>query len=663
MQLRYILSTLLVLCANFVFAQVDTIVQKKVPRATTTISQAPKGWVSDGDAVIHVSNAAAKKYTQANDLYRKKQYQEACALMQQAIDAEPTYNEAHSALGEWYFKLREYDKAVAVFRAASANCHDGKKAFAKPLAKSLLYNHNPQEALVVLNSHTPTQDKSGEWKLMKEQANFMTQMLGRPWTDTVRNMGNRINTVFPELYPYINADTTTIHFTRRVKGEDEDFFYAKADSCGGWFTAQNMGNPPNTPNHEYAQMFSVDGHYMFFTKCENRSTNGWDKGGCDLFMSFRKSPAEEWSVPENFGATINSPGYEGMACISADNRELYFVSDREGGYGGKDIWVTRFEEGLWQAPRNLGPEINTRWDELSPYLHMDNRTLYFASSGLPGMGGTDLFYCRKITDTTWDKPKNLGYPINTTGDELSVTITENGKRAYFASDRGKIEGDYDLYEVNVPKTAAPIAVDKIMGYVYDSFSKQRLNYTALFIYDAKTEEELYHFNSNRGDGSFMITLPVGRDYVYSANRPGHMERKELLQVAEHKAIDFNIALLPDDYIVPINDSALLTIHFPSNSTTLTEDDINAIYNAINPWLMDANVSIFVNGYTDSKGNPLLNEQLSFERARLVSGEIARLGINPEMIEVKGWGEASPVGDNETEEGQAQNRRVEVILRR
>jgi outer membrane protein OmpA-like peptidoglycan-associated protein len=656
MQLRYILSTLLILGANFVLAQGDSLASK-----TGAIKRT--GWVSPGTHIITVSNAAQKQYNRANELYRLKKYEDACEVMKQAINLEPTYTNAYSDLGEWYYKLRKYGEAVSVFRSASGNCYNGQRDFAKPLAKSLLANHQPGEALAVLNTNAPANDKTGEWKHMKDQCTFMTQALGRPQHDTVANMGPRVNTEYPELYPYITADTQTLYFTRRVKGIDEDFFSTKADSCGGWFTPVNLGETINTPDHEYAQAFSVDGHYMFFTKCENRSENGWDKGGCDLYMSFRKSSADEWSVPQNFGATINSPGYEGMACISADNRELYFVSNRDGGYGGRDIWVTKFVEGLWQAPRNLGPEINTKGDETSPYLHLDNQTLYFASTGLVGMGGSDLFCARKLNDTAWGKPKNMGYPINTTADELSMTITEDGKRAYFSSDRGKLEGDYDLFEVTMPKELSPVAVHKIKGYVYDSFSKEKLNYTAIFIDDAKTGDQLYHFNANRGDASYMITLPAEQEYYYRADRPGYMEQKAPLVFTAEKDMNFNIALLPDGYVEPIADSSIIVIHFPSNAKELTQEDKTLIYLAMEPWLTDQAITLTINGYTDVKGNPLLNEELSFERARLVSAEIVGLGVDPERIEVKGWGEANPIGDNDTEEGQARNRRVEVILRR
>ncbi len=219
MQLRYILSTLLFLSANLAFAQGDSLASR-----SGDVKRIEK-WVSPGTHITNVSNAARRQYTKANDLYRLKKYDEACVAMQQAISIEPTYTEAYSDLGEWYYNLRKYSDAVSVFRAASTHCHNGQKDFAKPLAKSLLANHQPGEALAVLNTNTPGIDKTGEWKLMKEECAFMTQALGRPQNDTVMNMGPRINTEYPELYPYITADTQTLHFTRRVKGIDEDFFY------------------------------------------------------------------------------------------------------------------------------------------------------------------------------------------------------------------------------------------------------------------------------------------------------------------------------------------------------------------------------------------------------------------------------------------------------
>ena len=169
------------------------------------------------------------------------------------------------------------------------------------------------------------------------------------------------------MFPWISHDQRTLYFTRRMNNTDEDFFTTSVDSCGGWFTGTNMGSPPNTLNQESAQMISADGHYLFFMQCENRSINGWGQGGCDLYMAYRADSV--WSVPQSFGATINTPGYEGMPCLSVDNRDLYFVSDRAGGFGGLDIWIAKFRNGLWQQPVNAGSQINTAGNETAPFLH------------------------------------------------------------------------------------------------------------------------------------------------------------------------------------------------------------------------------------------------------------------------------------------------------
>lgn len=614
-------------------------------------------------SAAQVPERAEKLYMRAMEYQAKKDPVNACATMQQAIAAYGGYTEAYSALGEWYFNQHKFHDAAALFRQASAGCKNGNIAFAKPLAKCLLYDYKTAEAMQVLSTYNLDKDK-GEWQKLKDQAAFMQRALNNPWPDTARNLGLRINSRYAEMYPCISADTQTLYFTRRVNGVDEDFFKAKADSCGGWFKARNMGTPPNTPDIEAAQVISGDGHYLFFMRCENRSENGWDKGGCDLYMAYTGDST--WSIPQSFGATINTPAYEGMPCLSADNRELFFVSNRDGGFGGLDIWVSRFEDGLWQAPRNLGPEVNTAGDETAPFIHIDNNTLYFASNGLTGMGGSDLFYCKRTQDTLWTKPQNLGYPINSTADETGISITLDGRKAFFASDRDSVAGNFDLYEINLPQSLQPVPVAIIKGYSYDSLSKDRLNYSSIYITDAKTGAQLYHFVSNRGDGSYMMTLPVGKDYVYNADRIGYSDITDTIHLAgmQYTApIEYNIALLPQDYVAPINDSNILTIFFPRNSARLTDDDKNNLRTALDPFIMDKHVSIMVNGYTDNTGTPLINEQLSFMRAGLVAKEINALGVEQELIRSQGWGEANPIAPNDTEEGMTRNRRVEVIIRR
>jgi len=590
----------------------------------------------------------------------------AYVAMNKAIGTYPGYRDAYSTLGEWYFKDRKFAAATDVFVRASRNCKDGQAAFALPLARSLLYDYKPTQALQIIVSHTQSARAHKEWEMLRKHAVFMQQALNNVLKDSVYSLGERVNTRFPELHPFIPADTTQLYFTRMVNGVDMDCYHTSLDTCGDWLSGGNLGRPTNTPDHEAAQTVSADGHYLFYMRCDNRSENGWDQGGCDLFMAYTADSI--WSIGQSFGATINTTAYEGMPCLSPDNRDLYFVSNREGGYGGFDLWVSRFEDGLWQLPRNMGPQINTPGDETAPFIHIDNRTLYFSSDGHPGMGGSDLYYCSRANDTMWTAPRNMGYPINTSANEKSISITMDGKKAFFASDRDSAEGNYDLYQTKLAKHLQPVPVVALKGYVYDSLAKTRLNYAPVNISDVATGTHLYRFVSNRGDGSFMITLPAGRKYLYTADRIGYQEMTDTISLVDitpdvAKPIEYNIPLLPQGYSAPIHDSLIITIHFPINSKALSDSDKTIIQTAIEPWLTETGFVLIINGYTDNTGTPMINEQLSAERAKKVEAEILSYGISEFNINTQGWGEAAPVASNDTEIGRDLNRRVEVIIRR
>jgi len=612
--------------------------------------------------MAQVPTRARNFFDKAMQYEMKKDHSKAREAMEQAIDAYGGYADAYTILGAWYFTDHRFAQSAEVFRKAYLSIPGSARLFAFPYAKSLVYSGQATEALNIINN---TAAGSAEWKQLREQALFVQQAARHAWKDTIYNMGYAINSSDAELFPWISADQRKIYFTRRRNHADEDFYVATQDTCHEWYTAVDMGSPPNTPNQEAAQMISADGHYLFFMQCENRSANGWGQGGCDLYMAYTADSV--WSVPQSFGATINTPAYEGMPCLSPDNRELYFVSNRAGGYGGQDIWVSRFENGLWQIPRNLGPEINTPGDETAPFLHIDNNTLYFSSNGHTGMGGADLYLSQRVNDSTWTKPANLGAPINSSADESSLCVSIDGKTLYFASDRDSIAGNFDIYKMSMPEPLQPVPVNIVKGFVYDSLSKQRLNYASIYIRDSYTSQDIYHFNSNRGDGSYMITLIAGKKYIVHTDRVSYQDGADTLDLTQwelNEPCAHNIALLPSDYVAPVNDSLLLTIHFPINSQKLSDTDKIVLREALTPWLYDhAGAVFFVNSYTDNTGTPLINEQYSYMRATLVSKELENLGIDPINIRSQGWGEANPIADNDTEEGKNSNRRVEVILRR
>ncbi len=611
--------------------------------------------------VVAQTNRAQRFYNLALQHEARHQHKEARRKMESAIRLYPAYTAAYSTLGQWYVSDNNFQKAITTFRDASLKTKNGAKQFAFPLARCLTLGYQPEEALQTISAFG---NNSKEWQMLKANALLMQREMANPLRDTAKLLP-RINTYDAEMYPWLSEDGSQLYFTRRVNGADEDFFKTTKDTCGGWFTGTNLGSPPNSAAQESAQMISADAHYLFFTRCEIKSDNGWEGGGCDLYMAYRADAV--WSTPQSFGATINTPAYEGTPCLSADNRELYFASDRPGGYGSTDIWMSRFEDGLWQEPRNLGPEINTAGTETAPYLHADNRTLFFSSTGHATLGGADIFRAMRSSDTGWNHMEHLGIPINTSANENSFCLSADGTQAFFASDRNGVQGDFDLYEIHLPEKLQPLPIVKIQGVVKDSLSGKRLPVSSIYITDAATHEALYHFNANRGDASFMITLPKGNRYQWHTTGMRFQSKDDTIAINSNDTntiLNLNIALLPQGYIAPVNDTLLLTIHFPLNSSKLTDTDKIQLQQAMIPWMEAANATIlFVNGYTDNTGTPILNEQLSFSRARLITDALIDLGFEPVNINTQGWGEAAPIAPNDDEEGWQKNRRVEVILRR
>ncbi|MGI9191735.1 MAG: hypothetical protein ACR2IL_06395 [Chitinophagaceae bacterium] len=336
-------------------------------------------------------------------------------------------------------------------------------------------------------------------------------------------LSDSINTREDEFLPSLSLDGKTLIFTRRVMG-NEDFFIARKDTNGQWRKAENMGYPPNTDKPDAGARLSADGHYLFYTRCGMQSANGLEGGGCDIAFSYIDEDST-WSSPQYFGYTINTTAYEGMPCLSSDNQELYFVSNREGGYGGLDIWVSRYENMMWTKPRNLGPQINTKGDEISPFIHPDRKTLYFGSDGLPGLGSSDVFVSRRINDSTWGTPMNLGAPINSPQHEGALVVDATGKDAFFAArkekDKNNPSGSLDIYQFKVYPAMAPKPTVQVHGYLFDKYYNSKLFEKPLSLLDFSEGKTIAELESNEGDGSFAFTLEQGRLYGLQAHLPGY----------------------------------------------------------------------------------------------------------------------------------------------
>jgi len=611
--------------------------------------------------ILAQTPARAQKLLQRAEYYKaRRDTANAFRYLRKAIEEDHGYSEAYSILGEWYYDAKLYRKAGDIFAQAANNCSKGKERFSLPAARSYLMGQKTDTALLWLTS-APQGNK--ETQHLKNQVQLILKMQQHPDTNQVINLGPRINTIYPEMFPSLSADRQTLHLTRRINGRNEDFFLAHPDSCGGWLTAQNMGYPPNTAAQESAHTVSADDHYLFFMRSDNRSDNGWARGGCDLYLAYRVATDSPWSVPESFGATINSPGFEGMPSLSPDISDLYFVSDRPGGYGGTDIWVSHFSFGLWQLPQNLGPEINTAGNESSPFISTDNHTLFFASDGHPGLGGSDLFMSRKTGDTTWGEAINLGYPINSTFDENSIYIAPDGREAYFASDRNKVAGDLDIYQTRLPEAFAPAPTAFVLCYIYDSLTKDVTSYGSITLYDADGNE-LAMYHGNRGDGSVLMSLPLNTTFNYEIKAFSHTPVQGTMSFSEGctPSCVVNFPLLPQGYVKPTSDTTVLTIYYPKNITNLSDSQMQQLQAALAPWKEIPDITVFVNSYTDNSGTPLINMEKSTIRANTLSTLISNAGFVSWNIQPTGFGEVNPIVPNDSPENQDRNRRAEVIIR-
>ena len=616
---------------------------------------------------LYAQSGGGSSYAKALEYQQSHQTEKAIKFFQKSIRENPAFSDAYISLAMLYCDQKQYTEAAAIFRQAAQACPKCNTAFALPLAKTLCRAGEYSKADAVLSSWNKPASMNPALKKNYDQVKMTIQygnyaMNAKPTAQPV-NLGPRINTKFDEYFPSIFPDDSTIIFTRRSNGVEEDFYMAKRDSCGGWFIARDMGSPPNSPQPDGALMRSADGHYLFFMRDGNRSENGWDGGGCDLFFSY--DDGEKWSQAVPFGATINTPGYEGMPSLSSDNRVMYFVSDRAGGFGGKDIWMSRFQDGLWQVPENLGAEVNTPYDETAPYIAADNSTLYFTSDGHPGLGGDDIFFS-KLKNNVWSKPENMGYPYNTAYDDVSMCISPDGTKAYMASDRDGGFGAMDLYEVPLSEEVQPEPYTFLFGVSYDSLTMERLTYAQVEFQDPETKQTIFHFQTNRGDGTYMASIPLHQKYNLHVVRAGYASYDTLVVFDSSHIVHpdtLSFPLLTFDYSPPVYDSMIGRFNYVRNEIALNDTQILQLKTIMAPYLDNAKAEYFVNGFTDDTGTPDINEQLSFARARNVATALNALGISSERIHIQGWADANPLVPNDNDEHRLANRRVELTIRK
>ena len=588
-------------------------------------------------------------------------YLQGIKLLQDAVKIEPRFLDAYLSIAGIYGEMKNYSLANAHYEKAKAIDSLYFKDYNLPYSINLAGTGDFVKALAAVNDFlsirnlSPESRKAGEYRQKSYQ--FAIDYLQRQ--DTIlykfepRNLGDSINSRVSEYYPTITLDGQHLIYTRRVNNFNEDFYGADRLATN-WSAAQGLYGNINSNRNEGAQNISQDGQWLIFTGCNFPQ----GAGSCDLYISYHTS--EGWSAPENLGRRINTDAWESAPGLSPDKRDLYFASNRPGGYGGSDIYVSRrLSNGLWSEPENLGPSVNTSGDEGCPFIHADNQTLYFTSNGHAGFGGDDLFLVRREPGNKWSKPVNLGYPINTIENEGSLVIAADGKTAYYASDRSDSKGGLDLYSFELRTDVRPAKTLWVKGKVFDKKTLKGLP-SAVELTDLASQEVLSKIQTDE-TGNYLVTLPVGKDYAFNVNRKGYLffsASFPFSQSAPDSTYNIDIPLQP----IEANATVILqNIFFDVNKFELKASSAIELDRIVLLMKENPTLRIRITGHTDNVGRPADNLKLSNNRAQAVVKYLSSKGIEAARLSFKGLGEQVPVAGNDDEAGRSRNRRTELTV--
>ncbi|HOJ05319.1 MAG TPA: OmpA family protein [Bacteroidota bacterium] len=531
----------------------------------------------------------------------------------------------------------------------------------------------------------------------------------REYPVQISNLGGAVNTERDEFSPSVTANGQRLVFTRGNTSMpfDRDFYESALDG-EFWMLARRLPDRINSATNEGSPSFSADGQTLYFAATDRDDS----QGKSDLYVSTIQG--REWQEARNIGFPVNTTAWESHPSTTADGRTVYFASDRPGGLGGLDIWMTwRDDAGMWRVPVNLGAPVNTDGDELSPCIARDGKTLYFASDGHAGLGGTDMFVSRLIGER-WSQPTNVGKPLNSEGDDEFFSLAAEGSIVFFSSRRDGGFGGYDLYRAE-PNPFPPGAVIVLSGTVRDARTRTPLG-ANIRVVDESTQREFVSLQSNAYSGEYVVVLPAGAVYRVTAEAAApykaESERFDFLTQSVYGEVTHDFLLRKDEPTVALDaavstdlrdfsvlsgdaGSAGLTIEEYTRRETLPllpyvffaegSADIPSRYVSLTPEQMrtfdtqplpdetlaryhhflnilgsrmtrHGNASVTLTGCTDGSEHSTLGRS----RAEAVARYLRDVwGIAEGRISVQGRGLPAAPSSSRSPEGREENRRVEI----
>lgn len=615
--------------------------------------------------IVHAQEAANKKAQQNFEYAQKslqiRDYDAAVKSLEDAVAADPQFQIAFIQLADVYRLKKAFEKAQVNYAKALAITTSRPEArtyytYADVLMHTAAYAEAKKNLLLFIAGNTG-KDQAMVTKASKyiRDCDFAIVALTKPQPYTPINLGEVINTSEREYFPALTADGQNLIFSRTVKGNED--FYISRKVNQHWQTARPMSSKINTNLNEGAQSISPDGMYLFFTGC-NRPDG---MGSCDLYVSHKNG--KDWDTPFNLGEAVNSSSWDSQPAISPDGNTLYFVSNRPGGQGGYDIWKTILgADGNWSKAENLGPQINTAYNENTPFIHPDGKTLYFSSDGWPGMGNMDIFYCRMQDTGKWGIPVNIGYPINTFNEETGLIVSPDGSQGYFSSILKDGFGDMDIYSFVMPAAAKPLPITYVKGIVRDAETRNFLAATVQVV-DLKTREVKFNDYTAEANGEFLAVMPLGSMYALNAVADGYLfysDNFELNKTIDGKPFILEIFL---QKLKPGVNVVLKNIFFDTNKFELLPASLTELENLLQLLQHNQSIAIEIQGHTDNIGKVADNQRLSLQRAQSVYSYLIANKISAERLSFKGFGATQPLASNDTAAGRKQNRRTAFIITR
>ena len=611
------------------------------------------------------SGRALKFYDLGKRDYEMLYFDQAESNLKIAVDEDPRFYEAHILLGQLYSDQGDWEKAVIYYRKAISLDSLYFTPALYNLGRAEMRTGRYQEAKSHLEAYLRQPKTTARLRADAEQlisnCIFALSFPGSLFQTEPMSVGDSVNTELDEYWPSVTGDGMELCFTREVRrasayGRDrqEDFYISKWMGGGYWGLARNAGAPLNTAGNEGAQSISSDGRSMYFTACDRID----GQGRCDIYYSV--FDGTRWSPGVNIGQPVNSAYWESQPSISPNGRMLFFVSNRPGGFGGMDIWYSILgNDGKWGKPVNPGKTINTSGDEFSPFIYFNSRTLYFSSNGRESFGGHDIYVTTLNRDSSWADPVNLGPAVNTPADETGLIIESSGKRAFFSSVREKSKGK-DIFYIDLPEAIRPEPVSYLKGKVIDKADGKPLN--AKFELTDLTNRSRVIASATDNQGGFFVCLPSGFSYGLNVTADGYMIYSENFDFEEgytstepyRKTIGLN-RVRKGEYMRMYN------VFYNTNSWDLLEESRPELDKLLEFLTINNMVIVEIGGHTDSDGTDEHNQLLSERRANSVREYLIKKGIKPDRLFSHGYGEGSPVADNETPAGKKLNRRTEITV--